>query len=315
MLSAPIVFAAIGAQTPFVIMFRYYIFILSALFFMSCKDVKDTVVHPHYLPEQFERNAQQQKGQNVDENERIAPIVQIDSLSENYALEIPQGNTFNSDQLLQRKSYICLYDSAKRCAKWSSWHLTKEHADGPYKRKQLHIQGGYLEDGDNLINRQLLSDWTDVKGYDHGHLCPSGDNKWDLDAMKQTFYLSNMCVQNSQLNQGPWERLESTCREWAKKFGELYIICGPIFEKSSNYSIGNNLHTPNAFFKVVYRPNPEPLGIGFVYDNITPDIDDKLEMHTKSIDEIESITGYDFFWSLPDDIENEVEASADLKMW
>lgn len=281
---------------------------------MSCKDVKKSSAHTQYLPEQFERNANKQI-EKEDNKEFMAPIVKIDSLFDNYALEIPKGCTLSSAQLLLRKSYICSYNSVNRCANWSSWHLTKEHADGPYKRKQLHIQGGYLEDGENLTNRQLLSDWIDVEGYDHGHLCPSGDNKWDLDAMKQTFFLSNMCVQNSQLNQGPWERLESTCREWAKKFGELYIICGPIFDKSGSDSIGNNLYVPKAFFKVIYRPNPEPLGIAFVYDNISPDADDKLEMHAKSIDEVEKITGYDFFWSLPDDIENEIESDSEIKKW
>lgn len=277
--------------------------------------MKKSSVHSQYLPEQFERNSKKQIEHNESNVERMAPIVLVDSILDVYALGIPKGNVHSSEQVLLRKSYICSYNSSKRCANWTSWHLTKEHADGPYKRKQLHIQGGYLEDGDNLKNRQLLSDWTDIEGYDHGHLCPSGDNKWDLDAMKQTFFLSNMCVQNSQLNQGPWERLESTCREWAKKYGELYIICGPIFDNSGNDSIGNNLHLPKAFFKVIYRPNPEPLGIGFIYDNKVPDINDKLEMHAISIDEVEDITGYDFFESLPDNIENKIERDSEIKKW
>lgn len=281
---------------------------------MSCKDVKKYSVQP-YLPEQNKKDSKRNTAQNEDDTEHTAPIIHIGSLLEDYALVIPKGNAHCSDQVILRKSYICSYNSSKRCANWSSWHLTKDHADGPYKRKQLHIQGGYFEDGNNLVNRQLLSDWTDVEGYDHGHLCPSGDNKWDLNAMKQTFFLSNICVQNSQLNQGPWERLESTCREWAKKYGELYIICGPIFDQSSNDSIGNNLHVPKAFFKVIYRPNPEPLGIAFVYDNTSPSIDDKLEMHAKSIDEVEGITGYDFFWSLPDSIECVIESDSEIKKW
>jgi endonuclease G len=33
------------------------------------------------------------------------------------------------------------------------------------------------------------------------------------------------------------------------------------------------------------------------------------------VDEVERITGIDFFPALPDDIENKVEASYDLSLW
>ena len=41
----------------------------------------------------------------------------------------------------------------------------------------------------------------------------------------------------------------------------------------------------------------------------------KRELYVHSVDEVERITGYDFFPSLPDDIESEVEARADPDEW
>lgn len=218
--------------------------------------------------------------------------------------------------IIQRKSYICSYNKETRCANWSAWYLPKEHADGPYKRKELKIPGNYIEDESSLEGRQLLSDWDGVFNYDHGHLCPSGDNKWDREAMKQTFYLSNMCVQNSSLNQGPWEHLESTCREWAKKFQSIYIVSGPVFKTKPIKKIGKGLSIPDQFFKVVLCiDSEEPKAIGFIYDNSDPIDGDKLDSHVLSVDEIEKITGYDFFSALPDEVENFIEANYSLKDW
>lgn len=218
--------------------------------------------------------------------------------------------------VIKRKSYICSYNKEIRCANWSAWYLSKEHADGPYKRKELKIPGNYIEDESSLEGRQLLSDWDGVINYDHGHLCPSGDNKWDREAMRQTFYLSNMCVQNSLLNQGPWERLESTCREWAKKFQSLYIVSGPVFKTKPIKKIGVGLSIPDQFFKVVLCiDSDEPKAIGFIYDNSNPNDGDRLEYHALTIDEVEKITGYDFFSALPDELENKIESNCSLKDW
>ena len=218
--------------------------------------------------------------------------------------------------VIQRKSYFCSFNRETRCANWSAWYLPKEHADGPYKRKQLRIPGNYIEDESTLEGRQLLSDWDGVISYDHGHLCPSGDNKWDREAMRQTFYLSNMCVQNSSLNQGPWEHLESTCREWAKKFKSIYIISGPVFKTKPIKTIGSGLPIPDSFFKVVLcMDTDEPKAIGFIYDNSDPGDGDRLANHALSVDEVEIITGYDFFSVLPDELESKIESHYSLNEW
>lgn len=230
-------------------------------------------------------------------------------------IPISLGKSQCDEQLIARRSYICSYNKDNKCANWSAWKLTKEHADGPFKRRDLHIPNTYLEDGDYLEGKQLLTDWDGITEYDHGHLCPSGDNKWDLSAMKETFFLSNMCVQNRGLNQGPWERLESTCREWAKAFDNLYIICGPIFKSQEHNIIGKNLHVPDSFFKVVLCMSDEPKAIGFVYENIDPEKGDKLEGHAMSIDDVERITSYDFFSGLDDVLENRIEAGFDFTKW
>lgn len=41
----------------------------------------------------------------------------------------------------------------------------------------------------------------------------------------------------------------------------------------------------------------------------------KRDLYYNSVDEVERVTGMDFFHTLPDDIENEVEATANIEEW
>lgn len=43
-------------------------------------------------------------------------------------------------------------------------------------------------------------------GYDRGHLAPAGDMKWSAKAMRESFYLSNICPQKPKLKPGHMER-------------------------------------------------------------------------------------------------------------
>ena len=145
-------------------------------------------------------------------------------------------------------------------------------------------------------------------------MCPAGDNKWDAAAMAESFSLINVCPQNASLNSGLWNSIEIDCRNWAKRFQDIYIVCGPVFYKQDHEVIGDNeVYVPEAFFKVVLCLNGEPKGMGFVVKNTAGT--KKKDLYYNSIDQVERITGMDFFPSLPDDIEEEIESKLDLDQW
>ena len=151
-------------------------------------------------------------------------------------------------------------------------------------------------------------------GYDRGHMCPAADNKYSEKAMEESFLFTNMCPQNGNLNRGDWNEMEQACRRWAKEYGGVYVVCGPILYKGKHKTIGKNkVVVPEAFFKVVLRTGENPKAIGFIYKNAEgnrPKGD-----YVNTVDEVERITGIDFFPSLPDDVENKVEATADIADW
>ena len=213
------------------------------------------------------------------------------------------------EQMLRRTGYTASYNKTTKLPNWVAWHLTADRTTGPAKRSGVDFQA----DMDVPAPRAEDSDYYG-SGYDRGHMCPAADNKYSEKAMEESFLFTNMCPQNGNLNRGDWNEMEQACRRWAKEYGGVYIVCGPILYKGKHKTIGKNkVVVPEAFFKVVLRTGENPKAIGFIYKNAEgnrPKGD-----YVNTVDEVERITGIDFFPSLPDDVENKVEATADIADW
>lgn len=213
-----------------------------------------------------------------------------------------------SEQLMEKSSYIISYNKDTKIPNWVAWHLTAAHTDGDLPR-----DNGYYEDEEVPLPRATNEDYHG-SGWSRGHMCPAGDNKWDSVAMRESNLLTNMCPQHASLNSGLWNRIEQDCRKWAKIHGDLYIVCGPVFLNQEHETIGaNKVVVPEAFFKVILCLKPKPKAIGFIVRN--DEGTKKRSQYVNTVDEVERITRMDFFPALHDDIENEVEAHADIDDW
>ena len=247
----------------------------------------------------------------IGEPDTTSSLISDRDSQQEAGLEIPNLLSKVPHQLLKRIGYTASYNQSTKNANWVAWHLIKDHTDGPWSRDGIP----YMVDEEVKGKRQELEDWDNLRlPVDHGHLCPAGDNKWSQKAMEQTFLLTNMSPQNSELNRGDWEKLESRCRGWANHYGDIYIVAGPIFYTNKYKTIGaNRVGVPDAFFKVILCLNKKPKAIGFIYPNVG-DHHDMID-YVKTVDEVENITGIDFFYNLPDDIENQVEAVSNFNKW
>ena len=214
------------------------------------------------------------------------------------------------EQILKRKGYTASYNKERKLPNWVAWELTPEKLVERESRTNK-----FLPDPDLPEKEAVTTHDYKGAGMDRGHMCPAGDNRWHWKAMQESFYMTNICPQNHNLNRGDWKELEEDCRRWAQKEGKIYIVCGPIFYKQKHRSIGkeHRVTVPEAFFKVILSMNKSPKAIGFIYKNTSGN--HPLDAYVNSVDEVERITGIDFFTALPDDIEKKVEAKYDLKLW
>ena len=248
------------------------------------------------------------------EEERIDSILHVNVSHDTTTMyELPCGSNDVPQNIRYRFSYTVSFNPQTRIANWVAWHLTRDHTNGPYSRSKL--KPPYYEDNDGLDNMQFLRDWHNAyPPYEHGHLCPAADNKWDEAAMRQSFFLSNIAPQHCDFNGGDWVDLEKKCRAWANRFGEIYIVTGPIFDKSVPDTLTeSSIAIPDRYFKTILCLNPKPMAIGFIFKNDgTPQ---SLNEAAVSVDKVERITGYDFFHLIDDETEKNIEASYDLKDW
>lgn len=219
-----------------------------------------------------------------------------------------------SGQRLNRYAYIASYNAETRNPDWVAWTLTAAHIDGDNAR------GGhkFVEDLDVPAPRATYRDIREGEcGYQRGHMCPAGDNKWSYKAQKEAFLMTNICPQNGDLNQRDWKYLEEACRDWALKYGKVYIVAGPIFKSKTWRTVGeNHVAVPDAFFKVVLtlgKNQDSPKAIGFIYLNEKGR--HQMEYYARSVDEVEAMTGLDFFSHLDDSVERVVESRCDLRNW
>lgn len=218
-------------------------------------------------------------------------------------MEQPASIKNVSEQILHRTGYTVSYNKQTKLPNWVAWHLTAAHTEGNVQRNSFVFH----EDEEVKAPRATDNDYYNSR-YDRGHMCPAGDNKWDAKAMEETFLFTNVCPQNHGLNKDAWNDLEIACRRWAKKYSGVYIVCGPILGKEPYKTIGKNkVVVPEGFFKVVLAMKPEPKAIAFVYENNGRN-DPKMFKNATTVDEVERLTGINFFPQLSDDIEELVES-------
>ena len=216
------------------------------------------------------------------------------------ASKMPTGETLlrpapmkkgTPERILRRRGYITSYNSYTKLPNWVAWELNREKLVERESRTDK-----FLPDPDLSPAEAVTTDDYKRSGWDRGHMCPAGDNRWHWRAMQESFYMTNICPQNHNLNRGDWKELEEACRAWAQCEEGIYIVCGPVFYNQKHRTIGRDhvVTVPEAFFKVVLcLGEPRPKAIGFIFKNASGN--HPLDKYVNSVDEVERITGIDFF--------------------
>ena len=164
-------------------------------------------------------------------------------------------------------------------------------------------------------------------GYDHGHICASADRLYSSLANEQTFYMTNMSPQVPNFNRGYWRNYESMLQSLAAdaEFADtLYVVKGGTIAEgqvSTTISVnGLTVPVPKYFFIALLKvKNGQYSALGFWMDHreyeTVKDKSADFRAHAVSITDLEGLTGFDFFPTLPDDIEKAVEGTFSADDW
>lgn len=224
-------------------------------------------------------------------------------------IEIPARLSDRTERIITHKGYTVSYNADWKIPNWVAYELTDVEVAGEEPRGKKFVP-------DPMVPKYESATTEDYKnsGWDRGHMAPAADMKWHPQAMKESFYLSNICPQNHNLNGGAWKDLEEQVRDLAAQKGHIYVVCGPIVSDDYKTIGANKVVVPSAFFKVLLQEeNGNIHTIGFIYENVggrRP-----MSTYARTVDEVEELTGIDFFPSLPDKIEKAVESEVDFTKW
>ena len=154
-------------------------------------------------------------------------------------------------------------------------------------------------------------------GYDRGHLAPSADFRWSRRALSESYFYSNISPQKPELNRGKWSQMEDFLRHYVIYTGHpIFVVTGGILNNTIKHTIGVNkkIKVPPYLYKIaVDLEASPPRAIAFMMLNGTNT--KPFTSYTITIDSLEKLTGIDFFYLLPDTLENRLETMNNIALW
>lgn len=208
-------------------------------------------------------------------------------------------------------NYTLYYDKDMHCALWAAFVM----GGNDYPDKNVGRNESWTYDPAIPQSWQPGLSSAYQNSYTRGHAIASNYRQTTVDQNKQTFYYSNMTPQTSGLNNGAWNTLENAVAKVAGKTtgnDRLYVVTGPIFEEgyeTTKDKSGLECPVPTKYYKCLMLCTfnadgtmATAKGSAYVYNH-----KGDTARQDKTIDEVEKMTGFDFFTNVPDALETEAE--------
>ncbi|BBP42354.1 DNA/RNA non-specific endonuclease [Thiosulfativibrio zosterae] len=234
--------------------------------------------------------------------------------------EVGQPASDWRNHILRNEGFMLGYSEKYRNPLWVTYRVTqaqKSFGKRPEFRRDWRTLAGVT-----------TQDYTG-SGYTRGHHAPNYliASRYGVKAQAETFLMSNISPQKASLNTKTWQRLEEVAADFfSKKYPEFWVVTGPIFDAdpSQIQTLKNSgIAIPKAFYKIFIRPSEatenqdenSPYQVLAIIMPQNARTSAKLTQFVSTVDEVEALTGLDFFWQLPDTIENTLEASKNDQAW
>lgn len=215
-----------------------------------------------------------------------------------------------NNKQIQHEYYSLCYNYKYKLSSWTSYTLTSKMLKGSANRVDAFKADPMLAKSESPTR---ANDYK-YTGLDRGHLVPAGDMKVSETAMKESFFMTNISPQTPSFNRGVWKRLENKIRKIAKQEEIIQVITGPIFSFKKQLKKHRNLLIPKQYYKIVYIADQKhPKMIAFLLNNTKSNL--YLDDFVVTVDEIETLTGIDFFQNLDYKIQEQLESSLEQITW
>ena len=272
---------------------------------------------------------------NTVTTESAVARIEFPKLKGNGSIVIVQRTNTMPDGI----NYAIEWDTAKKSQRWSSFRMYNNNFKGNAGRYNPETNPGnhrgepqYPFDPQLPANYYPDRDYIYGSGFQHGHIIASEDRQLSKESNYQTFFLTNMQPQYGRFNgyegaqQGIWLRMENKVRSWAptsqNKGDTLYVCKGGTIDTINGKSgvlnkIQGKMIVPKYYFMAVLYGNSKgyrAIGLWAEHKNQWG-TEDEFTDYVVTIDELEKLTGIDFFCNIPDAMERSVEDHVAYKAW
>ena len=228
-----------------------------------------------------------------------------------------------SEVLVKHSLMVLEYDEQAEQAKWVGHVISPAITVGQVGRtndfrEDPKIATGSAQETDYFMKYlQADSSYTyDGYGYDRGHLAPSADFRWSPIALSESYFYSNMSPQLPDFNRGIWATLENEIRGYLYRNPEhhLIVFTGPVLNSTLPIQerSPNQLRIPTTYWKVVFDPLAQRM-IGYIIPNAGSAY--PVSNFASTVDEVERVSGIDFFADMPNVLEDQLEGQLEKEKW
>lgn len=217
--------------------------------------------------------------------------------------ELPEYG--EEEDIVRHTGYTASYNHGTLVPDWVAWELTKDEANG-----RMEGQFSFSRDPEVRFPKASREDYS-RSGWDKGHMAPRADMRWNLKALEESYYFTNICPQSHEMNSQAWRKIEELCRRLAIRYERVYIVCGPIFTDHHFGTIGEAcVQVPDAFYKALAVSTEKGVQtVGFIVENNLQSFSPKH--YAVSVDSVEAIIGRNLFPKA----DEEAEAAFDWNVW
>jgi endonuclease G len=216
--------------------------------------------------------------------------------------------------LMVKPQYALAYHRDRGTPVWTSWHLDAAWLGSTPRqddfRADTTLPAGWY---------QVLGTDYSGSGYDRGHMTPSADRTKTVADNSSTFLMTNMIPQLPANNQGPWASLETYCRTLVNSGNELYIVSGGYGTQGT--IAGGHVTVPSQTWKVIIvltagtndvsRVTTSTRTIAVIMPNTQGIRTADWKTYRVSVDQVETLTGYDFFSNVSASVQSVIESRVD----
>lgn len=237
-----------------------------------------------------------------------------------------------TNYLMEKTTYTISYNDTTHTPNWVAWHLDSSDCSSKLNRsddfrEDSDLPSGFYRVGANDFKNSEAGYW-----FSRGHMCPSADRTSSSSNNSETFLMTNMVPQNQTNNGGPWAKLEDAARTFATSGRECYIISGPAGKGGTNYksvamdyipitnpynSSDPGIQVPSSVWKIILVLDEGENDLSRITKDTTviavnmpnrQDCNGKWTDYIVTVDELETLTGYDFFSALDQDLQDALQS-------